>query len=77
MVQPCLAVCLGLSKPSTSNGRPYFAGQWMFRPISPAEQAAEVILAEMEDPDRTLVEVGVGPQERVTLSLAQAARSTT
>ena len=41
------------------------------------EQAAEVILAEMEDPDRTLVEVGVGPQERVTLSLAQAARSTT
>jgi hypothetical protein len=40
------------------------------------EQAAEVILAEMEDPDRTLIEVGVGLQARVTLTLAQAARST-
>ena len=41
------------------------------------EQAAACILAEMEDPDRTLVEVGVSPQTRVTLALAQTARSTT
>ncbi len=41
-----------------------------------AEQAAARILAELEDPERTIVEVGVGPQERVTLTLANAARST-
>jgi hypothetical protein len=39
------------------------------------EQTAEVILAELEDPDRTIVEVGVGPQKRVTLTLSHAARS--
>ena len=36
---------------------------------------ASSILAEMEDPDRTIVEVGISPQKRVTLALAQAARS--
>lgn len=46
------------------------------QPDLSAEQAAACVLAEMEDPDRTVVEVGVGPQERVTLALAQAVRST-
>lgn len=38
-----------------------------------AEQSASHILAEMADPDRLLVEVGWGPQQRVTLVLADAA----
>lgn len=41
----------------------------------PAEQAANYILAELNDPDRLLIEVGYGPQERVTLALAQPVRS--
>jgi hypothetical protein len=41
-----------------------------------AEQAADDILAEMEDPDQTLVEVGISTQERVTLTLANTVRST-
>jgi hypothetical protein len=38
-----------------------------------AQEGAACILAELEDPDHTLVEVGYGPQQRVTLALAEPA----
>ena len=39
-------------------------------PDLPTEQAAACVLTELEDPDRLLVEVGYGLQQRVTLTLA-------
>jgi len=44
-------------------------------PAVSAEQAADHILNELEDPDQLLVEVGYSPQGRVTLALAEAVRS--
>lgn len=44
-------------------------------PGLPAEQAADHIMNELEDPDQLLVEVGYSPKGRVTLALAEAVRS--
>jgi hypothetical protein len=46
-------------------------------PDLPANQAAAYILAELQDPDRLLVEVGYSLQQRVTLTLADAAARST
>lgn len=39
-------------------------------PTLPADQACDFILAELDDPNRRLVEVGYGPEGRATLALA-------
>jgi hypothetical protein len=41
-------------------------------PSLPADQASDWILAELDDPNRRLIEVGYGPEGRATLALAAA-----